>query len=70
MTEPDLLTISIVAFLAVFGLLSVLAIVMRLLTMIFPGGKGRSDEALYAAIHTAAAQAFPGTRVTRIEENR
>jgi hypothetical protein len=70
MTEPDLLSISIVAFVAVFSLLSVLAIVMRLLTTIFPGETDRGDAAVYAAISSAASRAFPGTRVTRIEENR
>jgi hypothetical protein len=70
MTEPDLLSISIFAFAAVFGLLSLLAILMRLLTAVFPAKTDGPDSALYAAISSAASLAHPGTRVTRIEENR
>jgi hypothetical protein len=70
MTPPDLLTISVFAFLAVFLLLSLLAGLMRGLTALFPEQPDGPDEAVIAAIASAAAIAFPGTRVTRIEETR
>jgi hypothetical protein len=69
MTEPNLLMISISAFAAVILLLSFLAAVIRLLTTIFPEGDG-PDAVVLAAISAAAARAYPGTRVSRIEEER
>jgi NADH:ubiquinone oxidoreductase subunit 2 (subunit N) len=70
MTEPDLLSISFFAFIAVFSLLSVLAILMRVLTAVFPQKADGPDSALIAAITSAASLAYPGTRVTHIEETR
>jgi hypothetical protein len=69
MTEPNLLVISASAFIAVIVLLSLLAGIIRLLTILFPADEG-SDAALFAAISTAAAHAYPGTRISRIEETR
>jgi hypothetical protein len=58
------------AFLAVFVLLTLLALVIRLLTTIF-AFRGRTDDAaLLAAISAAAAAVYPGARVTRIEETK
>jgi hypothetical protein len=75
--DPDLLLISVFAFVAVFVLLSVLAGIMRLLTALFPGepgagggGAGGVEDAIIAAITTAARAAYPGMRVTGIEETR
>lgn len=68
MTEPDLLTICLFAFAAVFLLLSLLAGVMHVLTTLFPHRRDGPDAALIAGITAAAAAAFPGTRVTHIEE--
>lgn len=71
MSEPDLLRISIVALLAVFTVLGVLAVLMHLLTRLLPvEDDPPSDPALVAAVHSAAAAAFPGMRVTNIRENR
>ena len=68
--EVSLFTICGVAFLAVFVLLIVLAMVIRLITLVFPM-RGQADgAALVAAISTAAAAVYPGTRVTRIEEEK
>jgi hypothetical protein len=71
MNEPNLLVLSAMAFLAVFLLLSLLAFLMYLLTILFPE---RSDEgpdpALLAAVSSAAAAAFPGMKVTHIQETR
>ena len=66
--ETNLLTICGTAFLAVFVLLIILAVVIRLITVVFPL-PDKSDEAtLAAAISTAVATIYPGARVTRIEE--
>jgi predicted ABC-type exoprotein transport system permease subunit len=70
MTEPNLLTISVFAFIAVFTLLSVLAIVMQALTMLFPEKADEYDAALLSVVVTAAAAAYPGLRVTHVEEIR
>jgi hypothetical protein len=69
MTEPNLLVISAAAFVAVFGLLSLLAGVIRLLTLLFPVVE-ELDATVVAAISTAAAQAHPGMQITKIEEDR
>lgn len=69
MTEPNLLLVCIAALSAVFAVLGGLALVMRLLTTLFPERPDTDgDAAAMSAIAAAAAQAFPGRRVTRIEE--
>jgi len=68
MNPPDLLVISLSAFVAVFLLLSFLAVVMRLLIAAYPEKVGGVDSATIAALAAAAAYAFPGTKVTRVEE--
>jgi hypothetical protein len=70
MNEPNLLTISVLAFIAVFTLLSVLAVVMHALTVLFPEKGDEYDAALLSAVVTAAAVAYPGMRVTHVEEIR
>lgn len=68
---PDLLVICLSAFTAVFVLLTVLAAVMRVLIVVFPDRvTAGSDPAVIAAVASAAAAAFPGTKVSRIEEIR
>ena len=68
MVEADLLIICGTAFLAVFVILVILAIVIRLICMAFPLRGDSDDAALVAAIGTAAATIYPGARVTRIKE--
>ncbi len=71
MAEPNLLLVCITAFIAVILLLALLAGAIRALTVIFPEKTAEGpDAALLAAIHSAAAVAFPGRKVTRIEEIR
>jgi len=70
MNPPDLLVICLSAFAAVFVLLSFLAVVMRLLISTFPEKVGGIDAATIAAVTAAAAYAFPGTKVTKVEEIR
>lgn len=69
MPEPNLLVISASAFIAVIVLLSLLAGIIRLLTILFPAHED-SDATLVAAITAAAARAYPGTRISKIEETR
>jgi len=66
--EPSVFSSCILSFLAVFILLGILAVLMRVITALFPEGGKADDTPVIAAIHTAVAVKFPGARVTRIEE--
>lgn len=76
MIESNLVVICVSAFLAVFAILGLLALVMGGLLRIFPylppapagAEAGGIDPALLAAVTAAAAFAFPGTRVSHVEE--
>ncbi len=85
MYDFSLVTICLMAFTAVFVLLTTLAIIMRLIMVLFPfteeerkaarkvssvrpSSAATIDEPLIAAIATAAAAAFPGTKISKIEE--
>jgi hypothetical protein len=70
MNPPNLLVICLSAFVAVFLLLSFLAVVMRLLITAYPQKMSGIDAATIAAVSAAAAFAFPGTKVTKVEEIR
>jgi hypothetical protein len=71
MAEPNLLVISLVAFTAVFLLLSLLAGIMTLLTTLFPvDDDDGPDAAVLAAITAAAGVAYPGLRVSGVKETR
>jgi hypothetical protein len=70
MNPPDLLVICTSALIAVFALLSFLAVVMRLLMAAYPAKVEGIEPATLAAVAAAAAFAFPGTRVTNVEEIR
>jgi hypothetical protein len=70
MAEPNLLEISIIAFLAVFTLLGVLAGLMAALTRLFPGEMADPDAALLAGVAAAASVVWPGMRITKVEEVR
>ena len=70
MNPPDLLVVCLTAFVAVFTLLAFLAVVMRLLMAAYPAKSGGIDSATVAALTAAAAYAFPGTKVTKVEEIR
>jgi hypothetical protein len=64
----NLLSICGIAFGAVFVLLVFLAVVMNLITVIFPARKGKLDETVIAAISGTVGSLYPGSRVTKIEE--
>ena len=70
MASVDLLMICVVAFAAVFVLLSVLAVLMRTIVSIFPEKTPTGDAAVVAAISSSYQALYPGTKVSRIEEIR
>ncbi len=68
-TDVNLLAACGIAFLAVMVLLSTMAGVMSLLTVLLaPRRAAGADPAIAALISTAVATHLPGARVTRIEE--
>jgi len=68
MGHLDFLFMCFAAFLGVFILLTILAIIQRLIVALFPEKDAGVEEVIVAAISTAAGAAFPGTKVTKIEE--
>lgn len=68
MELTELVFVCISAFAAVFVLLSVLAFVMRLILVAFPQKDASGDAAMIAAVASALSTAYPGTRITKIEE--
>ncbi len=68
MHSPDLLSICLTAFIAVFTLLAVLAIVMRLIAAIFAHKEPTTDAAVLAAVTAAVSAVYPGTIITKVEE--
>lgn len=67
--EPSgLLTICFSAFLAVFTILSLLAIMMRLIIRIFPEKDNQEKGAIIAALTSVVNRYYPGTKITKIEE--
>ncbi|RJQ59532.1 MAG: hypothetical protein C4530_09130 [Desulfobacteraceae bacterium] len=71
----NLLMICIASFAAVFVVLIFLALIMGLITRVFPEKRkaaaeapaASDDAAVYAAIASTYMARFPGTRVSRIE---
>ena len=70
MKETSLWMVCLQAFTAVMGLLSLLALIMRGLIVLFPEAKSRTDAAVVAAITQAVHTVLPGATVTQIEECR
>jgi len=68
MQSVDLVVICGVAFLMVFVILAFLALMMRLIILIFPEKKVVSDPAMVAAIAAAVQTVYPGTKLTNVEE--
>jgi hypothetical protein len=68
MQSYELFTICISAFMAVFVLLTVLAIIMRLIIAAFPAREVTGDAAMVAAVSTVMQNIYPGTKVTKVEE--
>lgn len=71
MNEPNLIIVCIASFGAVLFILAFLAIVMHFLLIVFPvKEKVEEDTAIFAAISTAYQKQFPGTRITKIGEEK
>lgn len=70
MQDVNLLEICLNAFVAVIGLLSLLALSMRALNALLPAVKTSSDAAVAVAINAAVQAMAPGARVTHIESTR
>ncbi len=70
MGSSDLVFICISAFLAVFVLLSLLAVVMRIILVLFPEKESGIDAVVVAAITSTVSTIYPGTRITKIEETK
>lgn len=73
MPTPNLLVICGVALLAVFVVLTFLAAIMQALIRLFPQRDQLAcaiEPVLVAAITEGVSAAYPGTRVTAIEELR
>lgn len=71
MPDSNLLTLSVSAFAAVLLLLSLLALAIRGLTLLFahpPEPTLRIDAAVVAVLGAAVHEAVPGHHMTRIEE--
>ena len=69
--ESSLLVMCMASFVAVFCVLTFLAIAMRLIIVIFPEKQAEAvadEAAVYAAISSTYARLYPGTRVSNIEE--
>ena len=70
MPTQDLLTISTIAFGAVLVLLTLLAGIIRLITMVFPARETGTDAALVAAVTSVYSALYPGSTLTNMEEVR
>jgi len=73
MESDQLVLVCVAALLAVFVLLTILAITMRILIAVFPETLEKltqSDSALLAAVTTAVTTIYPGMRVTKVEEEK
>ncbi|MCP4580596.1 MAG: hypothetical protein GY839_03205 [candidate division Zixibacteria bacterium] len=68
MGQGELLLICASAFAAVFILLSVLALLMKLIIVVFPAKAVQIDTAMMAAVATVVSSIYPGTKLTKIEE--
>ena len=70
MGTTDLLVTCAVAFVAVFVLLAFLALVMRILVILFPETPAGTDAAVMAAVAATMSTVYPGARITKVEEER
>ena len=68
MESPALIFICISAFTGVFVLLTLLAVVMRIITVLFPDREIKADTATVAAVISAVSAIYPGTQITKIKE--
>lgn len=67
MASTSILSVCVAAFILIFMLLSLLSVMMRLLTFLFPP-IDKEDSATIAAITAAYHSIYPDSKVTRIKE--
>ncbi len=70
METTSLLNICVFALLMVFFILTVLFLLMRLVIFLFPAKKAQIDAAAMAALTAAVQSIFPGTKITKVEEEK
>ncbi len=70
MESTSLLNICVFALLMVFFILTVLFLLMRLVIFLFPSKKAHIDAAAMAALTAAVHSIFPGTKITKVEEEK
>ncbi|MGD8307268.1 MAG: hypothetical protein PVF17_11485 [Ignavibacteria bacterium] len=70
MNTPDLITICATSFFAVLFLLSLLALIIRVIILAFPEKVGEDDSAVIAAITTTYNAHYPGAKITKIGEEK
>lgn len=68
MEATQLVQICGIAFLAVFTILSFLAVSMKLITTLFRVKMATIDSTVVAVLSSSVATVFPGAMVTKIEE--
>ena len=64
----DLLLYCTTAFIAVFVLLTVLAVVMKLITQVFPEQLPGKDVAMIVAVASVVSTLYLGAVITKVEE--
>lgn len=70
MPSNELLVICGIALLFVFIILAVLALIMRLIIIVFPEKEAVADSAVLAAVSAAVYSLFPGTKISKVEEQK
>ena len=70
MESYELIYVCGTAFLWVFSILLLLALVMRVITLIFSEKQQGPDTAVIAALSVVMSTVFPGTRISEIEEKK
>ena len=67
MEANELYLICGIAFLIVFLILAFLALLMRIIMLIFPEKRVGVDAAMIVAVTSAVQSLFPGTKITKIK---
>jgi glucose uptake protein GlcU len=70
MASPELIFICLSAFIAVFLILSILAIFMHMITGIFSVKETKEDSAIIAVLTSIVNHYYPGKKITKIEESK
>jgi hypothetical protein len=70
MDSTNLFVVSTIAYIVAFAILAALAIMMRIITSLFPERESSSDAAVVAAVSATYQVLSPGVTVTKIEESK